>query len=293
VVLMALLLALANAQYQFNRTAQTEATKVAQSIDSMLAPLDPLPPSNISQLEHVKTPLEEIAEDPDSLFLGRDADSLTYPTIVSRVPESNKGRGNIQGRDEMCSYLLSASLGVDETADVHGQQLYTIAARLECEWASCRMCQQRLHHLFDYCTRFGAYDFTMRGACEDKNPDVQNERLKKLIFRNPDSCRVFLAQEVLGIQCSPDDATFCQGAYTVSEVCKALGNNKQQFLQSLKFESLSAWFCKKTRYCTSTVLLQPAEGVQIVTPSFGDEPGAEGLDILFRGEQLKEERVGH
>jgi hypothetical protein len=144
---------------------------------------------------------------------------LTHPVITSKVGEEHIDRGNIQGRDQLCDYLLDVSLGLEEvsiflfffffihfllllhastghpsvcnsitcgfllhqTNDLASDRLYDLVARLECKWATCRLCQQRMYHVFDYCRQNGTRDWLLRGICEDRNPKAQDSRLRKLV----------------------------------------------------------------------------------------------------------------
>lgn len=269
-----------HADYTVNKTAVGKKLDNMRRLEASKQPLDPLPRSEVHSPTDEKTGAEKMAEDEDSIFVGRDVEALTHPTITSKVPEAHRGRGHIQGHQEVCDYLLQASLGVPETVDLHGPRLYNLAARLECEWAACRLCQQRMRHVFEYCVRHGAKDWLLRGVCEDKNEDVMNTRLAKMVFHNnPNSCRVWRDMHVLQQRCSPDDAAFCQGAHTVSEMCKALGLNSERFLQRTKLQDMPGWFCStKAKNCGVDYTYFAKEGVEVVTPSFGDEEGALGFD---------------
>jgi hypothetical protein len=246
--------------------------------DSKL-PLDPLKPTDVKPLVHEKTEQEKLADDPESIFVGRNVDALTHPTITSKVPESERGRGKILGQEKLCSYLLDVTLGIEETIDLHGLRLYDLVAKLECDWASCRLCQQRMYHVFNYCTKFGASDWLLRGVCEDKSDEVQRLRLAKMVFHdNPASCRLWKDMQVLNARCGPDDAAVCQGAYDFAEVCKSLGLNASHFLQRGKFDDLVGWFCNKSKSCSSSYTIQPSSSdIQIQRSDFGAEKGALGL----------------
>jgi len=145
----------------------------------------------------------------------------------------------------LCSYLLDATLAVNQSSIVSGARLYTNIARLECDWGACRLCQQRIRMALDYCTRHGKNDWLLRGACEDNNPDVQTARLRKMVFDdNPSSCRLWRDMQILQSRCSPADAAFCQGAFDFAEICHSLGANAQKFLQGNTLDNVAGWFCQ-------------------------------------------------
>jgi hypothetical protein len=250
-----------------------------KKLESASGTLDPLPKSTVFAPTHEKTAGELVAEDPDAIFLGRDANSLTHPSITSKVPIDHIGRGHIKGQEVLCDYLLDVTMGLEEKNDLHGPRLYDLAARLECNWTECRLCQHRMTHVFDYCTRQGQKDWLVRGLCEDKNPAIQELRLREMVFpENPDSCRAWKDMNVLQVRCGPDDAAICQGAYTMAEVCHALGLNSAKYLQHSTLNDLAPWFCRKTLKCPNGARLMPFPGVEIATPSIGNEKDALGLD---------------
>jgi len=266
------------AQLSVKNLKDTETDSLTK-IESDTPALDALPTSNVTLPTHEKTPEELTAEDPDAIFVGRDYLSLTFPTITSKVPNSHKGRGQIKGQPELCSYLLTASIGLQQTDDLHNSRLYDLAARLECEWTTCRMCQQRMAHVFHYCTIHGNKDWLLRGVCEDFNPLVEAARLRQMIFLdNAPSCRVWRDMQVNQVRCGPDDAAICQGAFTIAEVCHYLGMNEKGFLQGQPLSSLAPWFCQKTMQCTANILLEVA-GVDEFPSDFGSEPGALGVGL--------------
>lgn len=278
-LVVGLCVALANAQVSDN--AQMVAEK--QVIEQNKIPVEGLlKPSDVHPDTHEYADEEKIALDEDAVFVGRDVESLTHPTITSKVPSSHIGRGAIEGRDELCNYLHNATLGVEEDVDVHGPRLYNLAARLECEWTACRLCQQRMFHVFDYCRNFGRTDHLLKGLCDDRNSDVQALRLKKMVFHdNAESCRSWKELQVLDMRCSPDDAAYCQGAHTVAEMCHALGLNEKSFLQGKSFDTLAGWFChSKALVCSANKFQYPMKGVDVVTPSIGDEKGALGNGLM-------------
>jgi len=251
--------------------------KVIQATKS----LDGLKQSDVKPETHEKSKQEKLAESPRSVFVGRDTDALTHPTILSKVPKRFQGAGKIAGQPVLCNYLLDATLGVDLSSDVHGDRLYTTAARLECEWASCRLCQQRIRLALDYCTRNGQKDWLLRGICEDKNPLVEHIRLAKMAFNNnPTSCRLWKDMQVLQNRCSPADVAFCQGAYDFGEICHSLGLDSKKFLQGKTLDSVAAWFCQvKASVCPVSYFYYPSDPQGEVFPHvIGNEVGALGLD---------------
>lgn len=269
--LLAFVLLVASAAAQTS-AGEDEKLDNLRKLELAKTPLDNLPPTDVVKARHELTEQDILAEDPEALFIGRDVESLTHPPILSKVPEEHQGRGFIKGYKELCAYLLQVSLGVNETESLHGPRLYNIAARLECSWTACRMCQQRMIHVFDYCTRNGVEDHAMHGVCEHENPIIQATRLKKMIFpENPESCRLWRDMQVLGVRCGPSDAAFCQGAHTVSDMCHALGLNSKSFLQGRPLASLASWFCQQTHSCSSGALLNAGPGIEDTTPSFGNE----------------------
>lgn len=277
-VLASLFVAGVYAQASVSHLKDTEMDSLSK-VEAGAPALDALPRSNVSIPAHEKTPEEKMADNPDAIFVGRDAESLTHPTITSKVPDNHKGRGYIKGHDKICDYLLDASVGLKEDSDLHNTRLYDLAARLECDWASCRLCQHRMTHVFEYCQIHGAKDWLLRGICEDKNPEVEDSRLRMMVFKdNAPSCRVWRDMHVSSVRCGPDDAAICQGAFTFAEVCHYLGLNPKSFLQRDKIQSLAPWFCSKTLQCKNNVLLTGVEGVERFPHQFGTEPGALGYD---------------
>jgi len=281
VLVIVCLLGSAFGQSSSNSTLTDDKLDTMKKLEDAAVPLDSLPKSTVFAPTHEKTEAELRAEDPSTVFVGRDADSLTHPVITSKVSEEHVDRGNIQGRDALCSYLLDVTIGLEETNDLHADRLYDLAARLECTWTTCRMCQQRMYHVFDYCRHNGSRDWLIRGLCEDNNPNVEDIRLRKMIFRgNSESCRTWKDQQVLQVRCSPDDGAICQGAYTFAEVCHALGLNERSFLQHSTLESLAPWFCAKTMQCKEDRLLPVTPGVDWAVEPIGNEPGTQGLYLF-------------
>jgi len=265
-----------NAQASVSNLRADEMDSLAK-IENNKPALDSLPRSNVTRPTHDKTPQELMAEDPDAIFVGRDALSVTFPSITAKVPDDHKGRGFIKGHDSVCEYLMVASLGLEEATDLHNTRLYDLAARLECDWTACRMCQQRFNHVFQYCVHNGAKDWTVRGVCEDKNKDVETARLQEMIFANDQpNCRVWRDMQFAQVRCGPDDAAICQGAFTMAEVCHYLGLNAKGFLQMSPFSSLAPWACHKTMQCKENTLLR-WDGVDPYPLDFGNEKGRLGL----------------
>jgi len=228
-----------NAQASVSNLRADEMDSLAK-IENNKPALDSLPRSNVTRPTHDKTPQELMAEDPDAIFVGRDALSVTFPSITAKVPDD-------------------------------------LAARLECDWTACRMCQQRFNHVFQYCVHNGAKDWTVRGVCEDKNKDVETARLQEMIFANDQpNCRVWRDMQFAQVRCGPDDAAICQGAFTMAEVCHYLGLNAKGFLQMSPFSSLAPWACHKTMQCKENTLLR-WDGVDPYPLDFGNEKGRLGL----------------
>jgi hypothetical protein len=279
-VLVSLLVAGVTAQATVSSGAMkdTEMDSLAK-IEAGAPALDSLPKSNVSLPTHPKTPEELMADDPDALFVGRDANSLTHPTITSKVPDSHVGRGHIVGQDVVCNYLLDATHGLEQANDLHNSRIYDLAARLECNWTTCRLCQQRMNHVFEYCKLHGAKDWLLRGICEDKNPEVENARLREMVFlNNAPSCRVWRDMQVNQVRCGPDDAAICQGAFTFAEVCHYIGLNPKSFLQRNKLEDLAPWFCSKTLQCKANRIMSNDNGIEPYPLEFGNEKGALGYE---------------
>lgn len=229
--------------------------------------LDPYPETNVTQPTHDLTVEEAIALSPNALFIGKTAMDLTHPRVTTKVDKSEIGRGYIDGQPELCNYLLDASIGTIDTADVAGTRMYDIIARLECDWGSCRLCQHRMNHVYRYCVARGKDDPGMRGLCEHSDPEIQKARLQQMVFPTDDSlmCRAWKDQ-MINERCNDGQAAFCQGAHTVGDACEALGNNPEKFLLRRK-NGIDDWVGAHCHYSkkvckNGAYMLKPTEGVE-------------------------------
>ena len=56
--------------------AQSDKLDNLRSLEAAKQPLDELPPSDVKKDVHTQTPQDELAMDPESLFIGRDVESV-------------------------------------------------------------------------------------------------------------------------------------------------------------------------------------------------------------------------
>jgi len=62
----------------------------SSSVSTTSTSLENLAPSDVKPQTSDKTPQELMAEDPTAIFLARNSESLTHPTIVSKSPRNSK-----------------------------------------------------------------------------------------------------------------------------------------------------------------------------------------------------------
>jgi hypothetical protein len=236
--------------------------------------LDSYPFSNISRPTHEFTVEEQMALSPNAIHIGRSAMDLTHPKVTSKVDESEKGKGYIDGQAKLCNYLLDASLGVDDSVDLMGVRLYDLIARAECDWGICRLCQTRMNHVFRYCILRGKDDPGLRGICEHSDPKVQTKRLHQMIFPDNEDgalqCRSWKDQ-MINERCAEGNAAFCQGAHTAGDVCSALSQNADKFLQHRKNgidEWVGFWCHSSKKVCGQGTRMMPTPGVEFHENSY-------------------------
>merc|ERR1712232_578300 len=199
--------------------------------------LDPYPPTNVSQPTHDLTVEEAIALSPNALNIPKSAVDLTHPRVTDKVDKSEIGRGYIDGQPELCKYLIDASIGTIDTADVAGTRMWDIIARLECDWGACGLCQHRMNHVYRYCMARGKEDPGMRGLCEHSDPEIQKKRLNQMVFETSEEganmCRTW-RDTMINERYNDGQAAFFQGAHSAGDACGGFAKNAKKMLQNRK-----------------------------------------------------------